>query len=110
MWDLTSPQGIEPKPPALEGKVLTTGPPGKSLDISFSSKCLSKYMGFSRQEYWSELSFPSPRDLPEPGINPTSHALAGGLSTTETSGKPSSYCRPGPKGKDNIILFSTIKN
>ena len=27
--------GIEPSPPALEGEVLTTGPPGKSLNISF---------------------------------------------------------------------------
>ena len=29
MWDLNSPPGIEPSPPALEGEVLTTGPPGK---------------------------------------------------------------------------------
>ena len=28
-------------------------------------------MGFSRQEYWSRLSFPSPGDLPDPGIEPT---------------------------------------
>ena len=37
-------------------------------------------MGFSRQEYWSELPFPSPGDLPNPGIEPmflTSPALAG---------------------------------
>ena len=27
-------------------------------------------MGFSRQEYWSELPFPSPEDLPNPGIKP----------------------------------------
>ena len=27
-------------------------------------------MGFSRQEYWSGLPFPSPRDLPDPGIEP----------------------------------------
>ena len=27
-------------------------------------------MGFSRQEYWSGLPFPSPRDLPDPGMNP----------------------------------------
>ena len=32
-------------------------------------------MGFSRQEYWSELPFPSPRDLPNPGIEPGSPAL-----------------------------------
>ena len=29
-------------------------------------------MGFSRQEYWSGLPFPSPGDLPDPGIKPTS--------------------------------------
>ena len=31
-------------------------------------------MGFSRQEYWSGLSFPPPGDLPDPGIEPTSAA------------------------------------
>ena len=29
-------------------------------------------MGFSRQEYWSRLSFPPPGDIPDPGIEPTS--------------------------------------
>ena len=32
-------------------------------------------MGFSRQEYWSGLPFPSPRDLPNPGIKFVSLAL-----------------------------------
>ena len=32
-------------------------------------------MGFSKQDYWSEYPFPSPMDLPDPGINPESHAL-----------------------------------
>ena len=32
-------------------------------------------MGFSRQEYWSGLPFPSPEDLPKPGIKPASPAL-----------------------------------
>ena len=32
-------------------------------------------MGFSRQEYWSRLPFPSPEDLPDPGIEPRSPAL-----------------------------------
>ena len=32
-------------------------------------------MGFSRQEYWSGLPFPSPGDLPNPGIEPRSPAL-----------------------------------
>ena len=43
-------------------------------------------MGFSRQEYWSGLPFPSPGDLPDPGIEPASlasPALPGGFFTTE---------------------------
>ena len=32
-------------------------------------------MGFSRQEYWSGLSFPSPEDPPDPGIKPGSPTL-----------------------------------
>ena len=42
--------------------------------------------GFPR-EYWIGLSFPSPGDLPNPGIRPTSLALAGGFFTTEPPGK-----------------------
>ena len=48
-------------------------------------------MEFSRQEYWSELSFPSPGDLPDPGIEPmslASPALAGRFFTVEPPGKP----------------------
>ena len=44
-------------------------------------------MGFSRQEYWSGLPFPSPGDLPDPGIKPLSPALAGRFFTTEPPGK-----------------------
>ena len=48
-------------------------------------------MGFSRQESWSGLPFPSRGDLLDPGIEPTSLmslALAGGSFTTEPPGKP----------------------
>ena len=45
-------------------------------------------MGFSRQEYWSGLLSPSPGDLPDPGIEPVSPALAGRFFTTEPPGKP----------------------
>ena len=38
-------------------------------------------MGFSRQEYWSELPFPSPGDLPNPGMEHKSPALAGRFFT-----------------------------
>ena len=40
-------------------------------------------MGFSRQEYWSGLPFPSPGDLPNPGIEPRSPALQAGALTSE---------------------------
>ena len=46
-------------------------------------------MGFSKQEYWSGLPFPSPGDLPDPGIEPMSPALASRFFTTEPLGKPS---------------------
>ena len=45
-------------------------------------------MEFSRQELWSGLTFPSPGDLPNQGIKPTSPALAGGFFTTEPQEKP----------------------
>ena len=45
-------------------------------------------MGFSRQEYWSGLPFPSPRDLPEPGLELASPALSGGFFSIEPPGKP----------------------
>ena len=48
-------------------------------------------MGDFEQEYWSGLSFPTPGDLPDPGIKPTSPeslALAGRFFTTAPYGKP----------------------
>ena len=44
-------------------------------------------MGFSRQEYWSGLPCPPPGDLPDPGIEPVTPALAGGFFTNEPPGK-----------------------
>ena len=46
-------------------------------------------MGFSRQEYWSGLPFPSPGDLPKPGIKPGSPALHADSLLTKLWGKPS---------------------
>jgi len=48
-------------------------------------------MGFPSQEYWSGLLFPSPGDLPNPGIKPTSPAWAGGFFTLVPPGKPQHY-------------------
>ena len=52
---------------------------------------VTPWKGIFRQEYWSGLPFPTPRDLPNPGIEPTSlvsPALAGRFFTTVPPGKP----------------------
>ena len=48
-------------------------------------------MGFSRQEYWSGLPFPSPGDLPDLGIEPWSPTLQADALTSEPPGKPYMY-------------------
>ena len=60
-----------------------------SLVTSWTVACWAPLsVGFLRQEYWSGLPFPSPGDLPNPGIEPASPALAGGLFSPEPPGKP----------------------
>ena len=46
------------------------------------------FMEFSRQEYWSGLPFPSPGDLPDPGIEPGSPALEADALPSEPQGSP----------------------
>ena len=48
----------------------------------------SPSMGFSRQEYWSGLLFPSPGDLPNPGIKPGFPELQADALPSEPPGKP----------------------
>ena len=73
--------GIEPLSLALQVRLLTTGPPAKVKLWSLSRVRLFAtpwaiahqaplLMKFSRREYWSGLLFPSPGDLPNPGIEP----------------------------------------
>ena len=45
-------------------------------------------MEFSRQKYWSGLTFPSPGDLPNPGIEPSSPSLQADALPFESAGKP----------------------
>ena len=55
---------------------------------------LSGFTDVSRQAYWSGLPFPTPGDLPNPGIehaSPVSPALAGGCFTIAPPGKPEDY-------------------
>ena len=59
----------------------------------FATPCTVAYqappsMGFSRQEYWSGVPFPSPGDLPNPGIEPGSPAFQADALTSEPPGKP----------------------
>ena len=58
-------------------------------------------IGFTRQEYWSGLPFPSPGDLPDPGIKPMSPALAAGFFTTEPPGK----AKAGGRGMPNLLTI-----
>ena len=45
-------------------------------------------MAFFRQEYWGGLPFPSPGDLPDPGIEPMSPTLQADALLSEPPGKP----------------------
>ena len=47
----------------------------------------SSVHGILQQEFWSRLPFPSPRDLPDPGIEPRSPALQSDALTSEPSGE-----------------------
>ena len=58
-------------------------------------------MEFSRQEYWSGLPFPSPGDLPDPGIVPGSPALQADSLLSEPPGKSQIYIR--------VALIDTIR-
>ena len=57
-------------------------------------------MGFSRQEYWSRLPWPSPRDLSDPGIKPGSPALQADALPSEPSRKPPLHVKYG--GKEHL--------
>ena len=57
-------------------------------------------MGFSRQEYWSGLPFPSPGDLPNPGIEPRSPTLQADALTSAPPGKPNTLA--------NIVAYQRV--
>ena len=64
-------------------------------------------MEISRQEYWSGLPFPSPEDLPSPGIKPmslVSLAVAGWFFTTVSPGRP---CGTSGQLIDSMTVFVT---
>ena len=68
-------------------------------------------MGFSRQEYWSGLSFPSPGDLPQPGIKPGSPALQADSLPTELPGKlPGNKSKSMWKSKEKYVDYNGMIN
>ena len=67
-------------------------------------------MGFSRQEYWSELPWAPPGDLPNPGIEPMSlmsPAMAGGFFTTSSTWEAHWYWLHFP---NNLVQFSSVQS
>ena len=90
MWNLRGP-GMEPLFPALSGWFLSIVPRNKkslSCIWLFAIPWTIQSMEFSRQEYWRGESFPSPGDLPNPGIKPRSPALQVDSLPAESPGKP----------------------
>ena len=88
---------------ALQADSLPSEPPGKPIvkvKVLFTQSCLTlcdpmdcsppgfSAMGFSSQEYWNGLPFPSPGVRPNPGIKPGSPALQADSLPTELPGTP----------------------
>ena len=67
-------------------------------------------MGFSRQEYWSGLPFPSPGDLPNSGIEPRSPALGADALTSELPGKFERIIRHGFWFLKACVLYEIVNN
>ena len=60
----------------------------EAMDARLQCKVYSvQCKGFSRQEYWSRLPFPSPENLPDPGIELQSPTLQADALTSEPPGK-----------------------
>ena len=72
-------------------------------------------MEFSRQEYWSGSPFPSPGQLPHPGIKPKSLALQADSLPSQLPGNMLTHIftcliLPHGEGDDNILQYSCLKN
>ena len=73
------------------------------------------FMGFSRQEYWSGLPFPSPGDLPNPGIKAGSPTLQADALPSEPPGLPRHFMSgefesSGIKICDFVVFSNLIRN
>ena len=100
-WILSLPnwyvEVLNPHVPILETGLLTRCVSCSVMSDSFATpwtiaRQAPLSVEFSSQEYWSGLPFPTPGDLPNPGIEPTSPALAGSFFSTELCGKLLADC------------------
>ena len=85
------------------------------MKVKDAQSCLTLWdpMEFSRPEYWSGLPFPSPRDLPNPGIKPRSPALQVDSLPTELGFQYSSANTPQPvlaadESRENSRFFGRL--
>ena len=94
--DLPDP-GNEPRSPALQADSFLLSHQNKVKWLRRAQLFVTPWtvayqappsMGFSRQEYWSEVPFPSPGNLPSPGNEPGSPALQADALPSEPPGKP----------------------
>ena len=83
----------------------------KSLEVCLSVLCIvvsdsqaPLSLGFSRPEYWSGLPFPSPGDLPNPGIEPRSLALEVDSLLSESPEKPVCLSVPLNELQKEVVL------
>ena len=67
-------------------------------------------MEFSRQEYWSGWPFPSPGDLPDPGMEPRSPSLQGDSLSSEPLGKQNRVWMLFKKKKSDNVSHSVVSN
>ena len=102
-WPFHSPEGLpnpgtEPRSPTLQVDSLPAEPQGKptyvkvkeseSHSVVSVTPWTTQSMEFSRPEYWSGWPFPSPGDLPNPGIEPRSPISQADSLPVEPQGKP----------------------
>ena len=109
----------QPSPPVLSIVCVTCEVWSRSVVSNSATAWTVAYwatlsMGFSGQGYWSGLPFPSPQDLPDPGLEPRSPALQADASPSEPLGKPNSVAGvitgEGRQGEGMKFIESIKKN
>ena len=101
LWVLEQKEALKVKVESLSRVRLSATPRTAARQAPLS-------MGFSRQVYWSELPFPSPGDLPDPGMEPRSPVLQTGVLPSEPPGKPSVPAQQPLPGADSRVAVGLL--